>query len=459
MTQGTDATDGPRYRDAADRPPEGVVSVGADLVVSACDPTAAALLGTREDALVGASVWEVFSDARGTVAEARIDEALSSRRRRAFEWYEPGARAWFEVRVYPADGGLSLVVRELGERGRDRSAGRAAGPVGVGGWRIDLPSRTLHVSDEVRRIRGLPPDYDLTLAEGIEFYHPEDRPTIREAVDRLEREGETYDLELREVGPDGEVYWVRTTGVPEYGEDGDIVALRGVYRDITARRERERERARRADEMAHQNERLDRFASVLSHDLRSPLTAAQGYLELARERSENEHHDRIGDALARMESLIEDVLDLARNGEEVDDPAPCVLADVAARCWDESAGRDASLVVETDATILADPGRLCRLFENLFRNAVEHGGDDVTVTVGDLDDGFYVEDDGPGIPAEDREAVFEFGYTTDARGTGFGLAIVREIAGAHRWRVGLADADGGARFEIRGVERAPQDGS
>jgi len=102
--------------------------------------------------------------------------------------------------------------------------------------------------------------------------------------------------------------------------------------------------------------------------------------------------------------------------------------------------------------VLADPGRLKRLLQNLFRNAAEHGGD--RVVVGDLSDGFYVADNGPGIPENRRDEVFESGHTTSESGTGFGLAIVERIAEAHGWEVTLtAGADGGARFEFTGVER------
>ncbi|PSQ16582.1 hypothetical protein BRD00_10515 [Halobacteriales archaeon QS_8_69_26] len=101
----------------------------------------------------------------------------------------------------------------------------------------------------------------------------------------------------------------------------------------------------------------------------------------------------------------------------------------------------------------ADPGRLEHVFENLFRNAVEHGGDDVTVTVGALDGGFYVADDGPGIPEDRREEVFDVGTSTAADGTGFGPTIVRHIVETHGWRVRVAESeDGGARFEVTGVE-------
>ena len=120
--------------------------------------------------------------------------------------------------------------------------------------------------------------------------------------------------------------------------------------------------------------------------------------------------------------------------------------------WQQGSTGDATLVTETDRRVLADDSRLQELFENLFRNAVAHGSD-VTVTVGDLDGGFSVADDGPGIPPEDRERVFDHGYSTRGRGTGFGLSIVQEIADAHGWEVAVTESDdGGARFEVTGVD-------
>ena len=87
-------------------------------------------------------------------------------------------------------------------------------------------------------------------------------------------------------------------------------------------------------------------------------------------------------------------------------------------------------------------------------DSVEHGGAGGTVTVGPLSDGsgFYVADDGPGIPAAERETIFETGYTTSDSGTGFGLSIVEDVVREHGWDVSVTESDaGGARFEFRGV--------
>jgi signal transduction histidine kinase len=93
------------------------------------------------------------------------------------------------------------------------------------------------------------------------------------------------------------------------------------------------------------------------------------------------------------------------------------------------------------------------LLENLFRNALDHGGKDVTVTVGILERGFYVEDDGSGISADPPTDIFESGYSTTSEGTGFGLAIVADIVEAHGWEIHVTSGEsGGARFEVRGVD-------
>jgi len=142
-------------------------------------------------------------------------------------------------------------------------------------------------------------------------------------------------------------------------------------------------------------------------------------------------------------------------GETIGDTEACDLGDLAETSWRNVETGDATLAVASPLRFEADHDRTVQLFENLFRNSLEHGGDAVTVTVGALDDGkgFYVEDDGPGIPADDRDAVFEPGYTTAKDGTGFGLAIVAGIANAHGWQVAAVESEvGGARFEVTRVQ-------
>jgi PAS domain S-box-containing protein len=245
---------------------------------------------------------------------------------------------------------------------------------------------------------------------------------------------------------DGLVYW--KTHITPVKMDGEVDWIVGATRDINEQKRREQELRRR-------NERLDEFTSIVSHDLRNPLNVAEGRLVLAREDCESQHLDEVDRALDRMDALIEDLLTLAREGETVTDLEPIDLTATVEGCWTNVDTRDATLVTDIDQTIRADESRLKQVFENLVRNAVEHGGEEVTVTVGELDDGFYVEDDGPGIPKEERDDVFDAGYTTTDEGTGFGLGIVEQVVDAHNWEIHITEgSDGGARFEIMGVKEA-----
>jgi PAS domain S-box-containing protein len=217
---------------------------------------------------------------------------------------------------------------------------------------------------------------------------------------------------------------------------------------------REAELRERRDELQRRNERLSEFASVVSHDLRNPLSVATGRVELAREERASEDLDVAARALDRIGTLIDDLLTLARTGEPLADREEVPLREVADRCWANVETRDARLALETTRLVRADASRLEQLLENLFRNAVEHGGSAVTVRVGDLSDadGFYVADDGAGVPPDLRSRVFEGGFTTRTEGTGFGLAIVRQVAEAHDWTVRLTESEGGgARFEFAGL--------
>ncbi|MFD1686598.1 PAS domain S-box protein [Halobellus litoreus] len=222
-----------------------------------------------------------------------------------------------------------------------------------------------------------------------------------------------------------------------------VTALEQVQRN---QRIRERER-----ELTRQNARLEEFASVVSHDLRNPLNVAEGRLDLALDECDSEQLEYVADAHDRMAELIDDLLTLARERDTEIELTPVALSSFVRSCWQNVDTGDAAVTVGVEGTVEADETQLRQLFENLLRNAVEHGGE--TVTVGALDDGFYVEDDGPGIPPDKRDEVFEYGYSTTHGGTGFGLSIVKQCAEAHGWEIGVTDgADGGARFEITGVD-------
>jgi len=231
------------------------------------------------------------------------------------------------------------------------------------------------------------------------------------------------------------------------------------------------DRRERTAKLRTQNDRFREFTGIVSHDLRNPMTVFRGALELAEETGDDEQFDRCRRALDRMDALVEDLTTLTREGAVVDEAERLKLESIARACWTTVETGEATLQMVDEATVRADEARLRQLLENLFRNSVEHGSTDnrpeagdsaehgsaddapLTVRVGVLDDGFYVEDDGVGIPEARRAEVFERGYSTDSTGTGLGLSIVEKMAAAHGWTVAVTEGSaGGARIEVRGVD-------
>lgn len=256
-----------------------------------------------------------------------------------------------------------------------------------------------------------------------------------------------------ELSQDGEdrVFRVRTRSLPPEGED----TIGIVLTDLTEVRDLEHVRAEKR-ELTEWNERLEEFATAVSHDLRNPLTTAKGYLDLARAESEGQtagYLDIAEAAYDRMERLIDGILTLARQGHTIEATDRVDLEDIAHDAWSAVDADDATLSISSDLeAIRADGEAMIQVFDNLFRNAVDHAGNGVRITIGCLEDGFFLEDDGPGIPKEEQARVFEGGYSSHAGRPGLGLKIVKMIVDAHGWEIHLSKGSaGGTRVEITGV--------
>ncbi|WP_436930608.1 PAS domain S-box protein [Halosimplex halobium] len=264
---------------------------------------------------------------------------------------------------------------------------------------------------------------------------------MREAIDIAE----PVSVELRNYRKDGEMFWNRVSIALVGGHDGDPDYYVGFQEDVTDRRELQEQ---------HEEwvELLQGFGQLLSHDLQTPLEVTRGRIELAQETGDVDHLNDATTALDRAEELAEDVTEVMQTGELVSEENPVDVGELAQNAWKTLETDEASLEVKDDPPIVhADQKALRRMFENLLGNALEHGGDTVTVHVGGLNDesGFYVADDGPGIPENERDDVFKPGFTTKEDGTGFGLASVAQIVAAHGWRIHVRDGiNGGTRFDI-----------
>jgi signal transduction histidine kinase len=182
---------------------------------------------------------------------------------------------------------------------------------------------------------------------------------------------------------------------------------------------------------------LSAFGLTVSHELRNHLGAAK----LAIDSLEGPTVEQARSALDRLEGLAAEAEAVA--SKDVGSTDPVSLADAADAAADRLRIADATVDIDAAGEVDADRDLLVLLLENLLRNAVEHGGEELTVRVVDTDTGFAVVDDGPGFGTADP---FAWGYTT-GEGQGAGLAIVQRVADAHDWQVSASDDDG-ARIDV-----------
>ncbi|WP_313692431.1 two-component system sensor histidine kinase NtrB [Halorarum halobium] len=311
---------------------------------------------------------------------------------------------------------------------------------------IDEESDIVYANPAVEDILGYAPD-ELIGSSKMKIIPDRLEPVHAAALDSYVTTGERNidwgGIELPALHKDGhEVPTLISLREHEHGGDQYFT---GIIRDISEQRRRE-------DQLQAQRDRLNEFADILTHDIRNPLSVAQGYTELARETHDSPELERVADALDRIDDLVDDVLELSKEGHSVGDAESVGIADAVHESWNSVETHGATLQLEDElGSITADRSRLRELLENLFRNTIDHAGADVTVRVGRLsgDAGLYVADDGPGIPEPVRADVFEHGYSTTEDGTGYGLSIVTQIVEGHGWEITLAEsAEGGARFEL-----------
>ncbi|VTT87987.1 HTR-like protein [Halorubrum sp. DM2] len=449
------------------------------------------------ESVEGRNLWESIPGSTETAFYEEYHRAMETQEPVSFDSYYEPLDTWFEARVFPSESGLSVYLRDVTEQrelerrqreslhaiqrlyavssDHDRSfEEKVEAILTLGCEYLDVPNGFLtRIEDGTQHVEVSHADHPL-LQPGEAC--PLDEAYCKRTIERdhlltvvnASEEGwaddpayETFGLETYiggRVEVDGEQYgtlcFAATTPRGEPFTDTQQTFVELLTRWVSY----ELERQRAATRIERERDRLDEFASVVSHDLRNPLTAARGRIDLLAGESDSDHVDAVQRSLSRMETLIEDLLTLAREGNDVDDPEPVDLAALAADAWETTDDRDGTLRVAADEFgILADEARLRQLLENLFRNSVDHGGEAVTITVGSMPggSGFYVADDGEGIPESERDQVFETGYTTATDGTGFGLNIVEEIANAHGWEVRVVESEeGGARFEFTGVKPA-----
>ncbi len=233
----------------------------------------------------------------------------------------------------------------------------------------------------------------------------------------------------------------------------DVLELRRITRELTAT-----------------NEMLTQFAGQISHDLRNPLTALTGFLELASDSPDIERAPQAARSLAhaesaadRMAAMIADLLEYARRGSAAPHPQSVRLdeltADVIADLGAPIAATSATIAVDADLEVWADRTLLGVVIQNLVANAVKFAAAaGVTPHVEVRGTGtasgsvITVDDNGPGVPRDLRRRVFDLmdrGDAVGVEGLGLGLATCRRIVLAHSGRIAIEDSPlGGARVRV-----------
>jgi len=285
-------------------------------------------------------------------------------------------------------------------------------------------------------------------------------PKLKDNIDDLSTD---YCVENFPIEKDGDIKYYNISIEPIQNNESKYVGSTLSFDDVTKLKENQLQLEKQKQdlqdkkkELKIQNEKLQNFASVLSHDLRNPLSVARGYSELIKEDTDNEEYfEQLDSSLIRIENIINDVLELTKKGKKIENKSEIDLESIVNESWGILKLSDSTIHVKDTIQFQADKSRLKNIFENIFRNSKDHTpkNKSTKIIVGSLrnKDGFYIEDNGPGIPEEKRDNIFEYGVTHSEDGTGLGLAIVKQIVTAHGWTISVTDAEnlGGVRFEIK----------
>jgi len=362
----------------------------------------------------------------------------------------------------------------------------------VGYWRLDVETGEIFWSPEVYRIYGQPSYYKPTLEKALATYHPDDRETVTEVVNKAMAEGAPFTLEARLLRPDGEARHVISQAQVKKSPEGKVIEVFGTFQDVTEQKKAAIKLAQQYQELEESHKRLDEltteltvardeaesankakseFLASMSHEIRTPMNGIVGMTELLLDTNLDGEQEKY--ALAVRESadtlviMLNDILDLSKleagrvEIESVPFSPENLIGNVVELLTPQARAKNIELkfeaTPEVDGFFLGDPTRLRQIFLNLIGNALkftESGYVHIKASKlnNDANDNrlrFSVSDSGIGMSEENVAKLFTKFSQADATitrrfgGTGLGLAICRQLTELMGGKIGV-DSELGA---------------
>ncbi|WP_339791381.1 ATP-binding protein [uncultured Imperialibacter sp.] len=331
----------------------------------------------------------------------------------------------------------------------------------IGSWEMDLQSQDLYWSPIVYAIHDLENGADVSLDQGINFYHPENRKSISDAIENCIQNQVPWNLELKIITAKNREVWVKANGGAVV-DNGKIVKLRGHFQDIDDKKRVEIELQntnqyleqiveKRTEQLTEANSELEAFSYSVSHDLRAPLRSINGNAQIIIEDHRHQLDEDASDCLdtivrnsVKMGALIDDLLNLSRTGRTELVLVPSSMNEMVEKIIAESEfekGQNIEWKISPLLNAPCDARLMAQVWENLISNAVKYSSKNDMIVI-EIDSQknddqviYSVKDNGVGFDEKYSDklyGVFQRLHSLDEfEGTGVGLALVRRIVTRH----------------------------
>ncbi|MEQ6167366.1 PAS domain S-box protein [Ekhidna sp. MALMAid0563] len=360
----------------------------------------------------------------------------------------------------------------------DRMMAEVSAVANIGSWEVDVKASKCFWSDTVYRIHEEDPNKEIALEAGINYFHPDHRDIISKAVEEGITNQKPWDLELKIVTAKGNEKWTRAIGRAVY-ENGEVSKLQGLFQDIDKKKryELEIEQSNKGLEeevndrtiaLEKANEELEAFSYSVSHDLRAPLRAINGYSEALMEDfaskipdDANQYLSRITANSQKMGALIDDLLEFSRMNRKKVNYKSVDLNQLVNRIVDDLyAESRKNITINELPEITGDKEMLAQVFSNLISNAIKYSSKEEKpeICISFVEEAtsyvLSIQDNGVGFNMEYYDKLFKvfqrLHSESEFEGTGVGLSLCAKIMKAHNGEIWADSIKGeGATFYLR----------